>query len=117
MIWPDVSAQHTTARVERVDRAEVRSALTSTRLFMVDPATGTGSRINHWLIPTPAAEVQETRLSRLAEAIARSVPCYRVRAGADPAATDSNDGSCARPPQRTVSAYVVLPPRTSDDIR
>jgi hypothetical protein len=85
MIWPDVSARHTTARVERVDRAEVRSTLTSTRLFMVDPATGTGSRINHWLIPTPAAEVQDTRLNRLAEVIARSVPCYRVRAGADPA--------------------------------
>jgi hypothetical protein len=85
MIWPDVSAQHTTARVERVDPAEVRSTLTATRLFMVDPATGIGSHINHWLIPTPAAEVEDARLTLLAEAIAFSVPCYRVHSGADPA--------------------------------
>lgn len=84
MIWPDVSARHRTARAEPVGPDEVQHILTSTRLFMLDPVHGISSRINHWLFPEPSADQQDARLAALTSNLARTVRCYRLRAGADP---------------------------------
>ncbi|MBV9022658.1 MAG: hypothetical protein JO362_02355 [Streptomycetaceae bacterium] len=85
MIWPDIAPQHQGVTTNVVEPDEVRERLLTTRLFMVDPASGVSSHINHWLVAAPPADQQAATLAGIADAIARSVPCYRVRAGGDPA--------------------------------
>jgi hypothetical protein len=86
MLWPSIHQRNQAARAEPVDPEEVRDSLTATRLFMHDPRNGISSHVNHWLIPAPAPETEEARLAVLSGALARTVPCFRLHAGADPAA-------------------------------
>ncbi|SBT40801.1 hypothetical protein [Micromonospora narathiwatensis] len=85
MIWPHLDPARTGVVVERVDPDEVHQRLVDTRMFMRDPTRGTSAHINQWLVPGPAGEVTDAHLHRTAAALV-SRPCYRVHAGADPAA-------------------------------
>ncbi|PMR61327.1 hypothetical protein C1A38_09320 [Verrucosispora sp. ts21] len=85
MIWPRLDPSRTGVSVERVDPDEVHQTLLDTRMFMHDPARGTSAHINQWLVPGPADEVTDAHLRRTAAALATR-PCYRIHAGADPAA-------------------------------
>ncbi|HVB44717.1 MAG TPA: hypothetical protein VNF47_18725 [Streptosporangiaceae bacterium] len=86
MLWPAIHPRNQAVRAEPVDPEEVRDTLTTTRLFMHDPRNGISSHVNHWLIPPPAPEIEAARLAALSGALARNVPCFRLHAGADPAA-------------------------------
>ncbi|MEU3455280.1 hypothetical protein ABZ671_17040 [Micromonospora sp. NPDC006766] len=85
MIWPHLDRGRSGVSVERVGPDEVHQTLLDTRMFMHDPARGTSAHINQWLVPGPANEVTDAHLHRTAAALATR-PCYRVHAGADPAA-------------------------------
>ncbi|SCL13090.1 hypothetical protein GA0070616_0125 [Micromonospora nigra] len=85
MIWPHLDPSRSEVRVEGVDPTEVHQTLLNTRMFMHDPERGTSAHINHWLVPGPPDEVTNAHLHRTAAALA-TLPCYRVHAGADPAA-------------------------------
>lgn len=88
MIWPQLDPGCRRARIERVPPAEVFRTLMRTRMFMANPDLGTSSHVNHWLAPAPADHVAHRNLARTATALA-SAPCYRIHAGADPAALAS----------------------------
>ncbi|MBC8991780.1 hypothetical protein [Micromonospora chalcea] len=85
MIWPHLDPRRTGVSVERVGSDEVHQTLLDTRMFMHDPTCGTSAHINQWLVPGPADEVTVAHLQRTAAALA-TLPCYRIHAGADPAA-------------------------------
>jgi hypothetical protein len=83
MIWPQLAPGFTGARAERVPAAEVLATVTRTRMFMADPDRGTSAHVNHWLAPAPPAKIADGHLAGAAAALA-ALPCYRIRAGADP---------------------------------
>jgi len=85
MIWPKLDPGCRGARAERVPAAEVLATVTRTRMFMADPDRGTSAHVNHWLAPAPPGHVADGHLAGTAAALA-AVPCYRIRAGADPEA-------------------------------
>ncbi|GAB3066311.1 hypothetical protein [Micromonospora schwarzwaldensis] len=85
MIWPHLDPHRADVSVERVDAGEVHQTLLDTRMFMHDPERGTSAHINQWLVPGPTDDVTEAHLRRTAAALAL-LPCYRIHAGADPAA-------------------------------
>jgi hypothetical protein len=85
MIWPQLAPGFPGARAERVPAAEVLATVTRTRMFMTDPDRGTSAHVNHWLAPAPPVDVASGHLAGTAAALA-ALPCYRIRAGADPGA-------------------------------
>jgi hypothetical protein len=92
MIWPRLDPRCRRVRTERVPPSEVLRTVTRTCMFMTDPDQGTSSHTNHWLAPAPPGHVTKGHLARTATALA-SAPCYRIHAGADPAALASAVGS------------------------
>jgi hypothetical protein len=92
MIWPQLHPGCRRARTEQVPPAEVLWTVTRTRMFMADPDQGTSSHTNHWLAPAPPGHVTDGHLARTATALA-SARCYRIHAGADPAALADVVGS------------------------
>ncbi|MEU7802534.1 hypothetical protein AB0B10_25070 [Micromonospora arborensis] len=85
MIWPHLSPRRVDVSVERVDPDQVHQTLLDTRMFMHDPERGTSAHVNQWLVPGPADDITDAHLRRTAAALAMR-PCYRIHAGADPAA-------------------------------
>ncbi|MFF1712251.1 hypothetical protein [Streptomyces sp. NPDC058268] len=85
MVFPQLEPSRTTVSVEPVPRAQAHEELLRTRLFMTDPGRGPSSHLNHWLWPTPDPQTTDSHLSRVVDGLAE-LPCYRIRAGTDPAA-------------------------------
>jgi hypothetical protein len=83
MIWPQLAPGFAGARAERVPADEVLATVTRTRMFMADPDRRTSAHVNHWLAPAPPAKIVDGHLAGTAAALA-ALPCYRIRAGADP---------------------------------
>lgn len=86
LIWPTLSPEQHGTHIKPVPAAEVERELVATRLFMLDPNSGISCHVNHWLIPAPPTAEQTDRIRHVGRALAASVPCFRVRAGLDPAA-------------------------------
>ncbi|MEU8656118.1 hypothetical protein [Actinoplanes philippinensis] len=84
-IWPELDPDRTSVSVKRVEAAEVEQTLINTGLFMHDLHRGTSAHTNQWLAPAPPDPVLRTNLEVTAAALAAR-PCFRVTAGADPAA-------------------------------
>ncbi|MFF8916912.1 hypothetical protein ACF08M_27230 [Streptomyces sp. NPDC015032] len=85
LLFPHLDPDRTSVSVEPVAGAEARDELLHTRLFMTDPGRGPSSHINHWLWPAPDPAITDGNLGRVVDALAE-LPCYRIHAGADPAA-------------------------------
>ncbi|MGH3867781.1 MAG: hypothetical protein ACRDQ4_16965 [Pseudonocardiaceae bacterium] len=86
MLWPYLSSGGNSAAPAAVSAAEAHDVLLATRLFMLDPASGASSRVNHWLIGTPPDAQTAENLRQVVEDLAVTVPCYRMPVDGDPAA-------------------------------
>ncbi|GAA3742359.1 hypothetical protein GCM10022225_27440 [Plantactinospora mayteni] len=87
MLWPTLTLdQPTPGAAEPVEPEEVRATLIGTRFFTVDRARGYAARINHWLIPQPESD-RNAHIRAAAEAVANTVPCFRLPVGPSPAGT------------------------------
>ena len=82
MLWPYVSCGGNGTAAVAVD--EVRDVLLATRLFMLDPASGVSSHINHWLTGTPPAARTAEYVRHVVEDLAATVPCYRIPVDGNP---------------------------------
>jgi hypothetical protein len=83
MIWPELRLGARATMAEPVRPADVSRTLTRTRMFMHDPATGSQSRVNHWLTGLPPVGQADENLRAAAASLASEVPCYRLLAGPD----------------------------------
>jgi hypothetical protein len=83
MLWPYRSDRDLPP--EPVPPDEVRDVLVRTQFFMHDPVTSTTSHRNHWLLP-PDHDRAATALARVADQVARTVPCARIPVTDYPAA-------------------------------
>lgn len=83
MLWPYRSVSDLPA--EPVPSAEVRDVLVRTQFFMHDPVTRATSHRNHWLLP-PDQDRTALALTAVADRLARTVPCVRIRVTDSPAA-------------------------------
>ncbi|MGH3843383.1 MAG: hypothetical protein ACRDS0_18360 [Pseudonocardiaceae bacterium] len=85
MLWPHLSSGANGTAPTAVSADEAYEVLLATRLFMLDPASGVSSHINHWLIDTaPAAHTAEN-LRHVVDTLAATVPCYRLPVDGHPA--------------------------------
>lgn len=85
MLWPHLDPARTTVQVERVDPDEVTDTLSNTRMFMHDPQRGTSAHTNQWLAAAPDDDTVHRNMAHTATVLA-GLPCFRIRAGADPVA-------------------------------
>ncbi|MGH3754432.1 MAG: hypothetical protein ACRDRP_17370 [Pseudonocardiaceae bacterium] len=86
MLWPYLSPGNNGAAPAAVSADEAHDVLLSTRLFMLDPASGVSGHINHWLFGTGADAQAAENLRHVVEDLAATVPCYRMPVDGDPAA-------------------------------
>lgn len=85
MLWPHLDQDCTEVRVERVEPDETADTLISTGIFMRDLHRGASAHTNQWLAAAPDDQVVSMNMKNVAAVLAAR-PCFRIHAGADPAA-------------------------------